>query len=84
MENKKLKRLQLTIGIVVLVLMIIFIGQNWQPIPVNFLGIRIVGNAFLVFICIFLIGLGLGYFWGKLRRKTSLPADNPEPHKLET
>ena len=47
------KRLKLVLIIIALVLISIFIGQNWHPIIVNILGIQFEGRAFLVFALLF-------------------------------
>ena len=47
-ETPNPKKLKLALIIVAIVLISIFIGQNWHPIMVNILGIKFEGRAFLV------------------------------------
>jgi len=56
---------------IVLILTAIFIGQNWQPIKINLLGIEMTGRAFLVFAVIFASGLSIGYFARSIKKNVS-------------
>ncbi|HSV75480.1 MAG TPA: LapA family protein [Bacteroidales bacterium] len=65
---------------IVLILTVIFIIQNWQPISINLLGFMIQGRLFMVLIAFF----GLGFLSGWLGchvRKERKRLENTKPHQ---
>lgn len=68
MEQKKTTNTLLMIlyGIIA-ILAIVFIVQNWQPIPINVFGIKAEGRSFIVFLVIFVLGFFSGWLWKYLR-----------------
>lgn len=84
-ETPNPKKLKLALIIVAIVLISIFIGQNWHPIMVNILGIKFEGRAFLVFAILFVSGFLLGFFSGRLKKNKETPpmqkpSDISTPH----
>ncbi len=66
-------------GLIALVVLI-FIIQNWGKVSFNFLGLRLEGYGFLVFLVIFLLGFLSGWLWAyfrgrKKRRDTKQQAE---------
>ncbi|HSV87581.1 MAG TPA: hypothetical protein VLH61_02975 [Bacteroidales bacterium] len=81
--NAKHMRLKLAFIILALIIIAIFIGQNWQPLTVTLLGIKIEGKAFFVFICLFAAGFALGYLLCKYRKKSKIGNNTAvEPRKV--
>ncbi len=72
-------------GLIALVILL-FIVQNWGMVTFNFLGIKLEGYGFLVFLIIFFLGFFSGWFWSynRNRRKNKMQkADSRETHYIE-
>ena len=53
--------------VIVAILLVVFIAQNWQPVNINVLGLKVEGSSFIVFLGIFALGFFSGWFWSYLR-----------------
>lgn len=69
MENKKNRTWFWIITVVIAAFVLIFIIQNWDKVTFNFLGLRLEGFGFLVFLVIFVLGFGSGWLWEFFRNK---------------
>lgn len=79
MENKKKRIWFWIINGLIGVVVLIFIIQNWGKVTFNFLGLKLEGYGFLVFLVIFLLGFLSGWLWEFLRcRKKEKDAKKPE------
>ena len=71
-KSKTTRALFIAFYIIVAILLIVFVVQNWEPVSINVFGLQVAGRSFLVFLAIFILGFFSGWFWGYLRqtRKT--------------
>ncbi len=71
-------------GLIALVILI-FIIQNWGKVSFNFLGLKLEGYGFLVFLVIFLLGFLSGWLWAYFRgrKKRRNARQEAETHYLK-
>ncbi len=71
-------------GLIALVILV-FIIQNWGVVTFTFLGLKLEGYGFLVFLIIFLLGFFSGWLWSYYRGQQQKRQANMEQqtHKLE-
>ncbi|MFP4064063.1 MAG: hypothetical protein ACLFN2_07815 [Bacteroidales bacterium] len=69
MEEKKNHIMFWVINILIAVILLIFIFQNRGLVRFNFLGLRLEGYGFLVFLIIFLLGFFGGWLWSYFRQQ---------------
>jgi uncharacterized integral membrane protein len=67
MENKKNHTWFWIITVLIAIFVLIFIIQNRGMVSFNFIGLKIEGYGFLVFLVIFLLGFFSGWLWEFLR-----------------
>ncbi len=85
MEQKKNSILFWVINGLIALVVLIFIIQNWGPVKFNFLGLRLEGYGFLVFLVIFLLGFFSGWLWAYFRGRKNRHNEKKgqETHYLE-
>ena len=69
MEQKKQSIWFWAINGLIAVVILLFIIQNWGKVTFNFLGLKLEGYGFLVFIIIFLLGFFSGWLWSYNRNR---------------
>jgi uncharacterized integral membrane protein len=67
MENKKNHTWFWIITVLIAIFVLIFIFQNRELVSFSFIGLKIEGYGFLVFLVIFLLGFFSGWLWEFLR-----------------
>ncbi len=67
MEQKKNRIIFWIINGLIALIVLIFIIQNWGVVKFNFLGLRLEGYGFLVFLVIFFLGFFSGWLWSYFR-----------------
>lgn len=81
MEEKKNHIMFWVINILIAVVLLIFVFQNRGLVRFNFLGLRLEGYGFLVFLIIFLLGFFGGWLWSYFRhQKKDKKPEKPERH----
>ncbi len=63
MEQKKNRIMFWIINGIIAAVVLIFIIQNWGKVTFNFLGLKLEGYGFLVFLVIFALGFLSGWLW---------------------
>lgn len=53
--------------VIIAILLVVFIAQNWQPVNINVFGLKVEGRSFIVFLVIFALGFFSGWIWRYLR-----------------
>ncbi len=79
MEQQKNRTLFWIVNGLIAAVVLIFVIQNWGKITFNFLGIKLEGFGFLVFLIIFLLGFFSGWLWTFTRRRRK----NKDIHKKD-
>ena len=69
MEEKKNRIMFWVINGLIALIVLIFIIQNRGAVQFNFLGLRLEGYGFLVFLIIFLLGFFGGWLWSYFRHQ---------------
>lgn len=69
MEKKKNRTWFWILNGLIALIVVIFIIQNWGKVTFNFLGLKLEGFGFLVFLVIFVLGFFSGWLWENLRRR---------------
>ena len=69
MEKKKNRAWFWILNGLIALIVVIFIIQNWGKVTFNFLGLKLEGYGFLVFLVIFVLGFFSGWLWENLRRR---------------
>ncbi len=69
MEKKKNRTWFWILNGLIALIVVIFIIQNWDNVEFNFLGLKLEGYGFLVFLVIFVLGFFSGWLWENLRRR---------------
>ena len=82
MEHKNKPILFWVINGLIALVVLIFIIQNRGPVEFNFLGLKLTGYGFLVFLIIFLLGFFSGWMWSYLRGRQRR-RDEKQRHELE-
>ncbi len=83
--EKKNRILFWVINGLIAAVVLIFIIQNWGPVQFKFLGLKLEGYGFLVFLVIFLLGFFSGWLWSlfrSLKKRRNQPNEN-KTHYLE-
>ena len=68
MEKKKNQIWFWLLNILIAVVVVFFVVENWAKVSIKLFGLEIVGFGFLVFIVIFLMGFGTGWLWSYFHR----------------
>ncbi len=69
MEKQKKSIWFWILNALIAVIVVIFIIQNWGKVTFSFLGLKLEGYGFLVFLVIFILGFFSGWLWENLRRR---------------
>jgi len=69
MEQKKNRIMFWIINGLIAAVVLIFIIQNWGKVTFNFLGLKLEGFGFLVFLVIFALGFLSGWLWEFFRNR---------------
>lgn len=86
MERKKQSVWFWIVNGIIALIILLFIIQNWGKVTFNFLGLKLEGYGFLVFLIIFLLGFFSGWLWSynRSRKKRKMHGeDNKETHYIE-
>ncbi len=85
MEQKKRGIWFWVVNILIAAVVLIFIIQNWGKVTFNFLGLKLEGFGFLVFLVIFVLGFLTGWLWAYFRgrRNKSKGRTSDDVHYLE-
>ena len=85
MEQKKNRIMFWIINGLIAAVVLIFIIQNWGKVTFNFLGLKLEGFGFLVFLVIFALGFLSGWLWVffRSRRKGKDKEKNKDIHLIK-
>lgn len=85
MEQKSKPIFFWVVNILIALVVLIFIIQNRGPVEFNFLGLKLTGYGFLVFLVIFLLGFFTGWMWSYFRgrKKRHEEKRQEKMHRLE-
>lgn len=85
MEQKKKGVLFWVVNILIAAVVLIFIIQNWGKVTFNFLGLKLEGFGFLVFLVIFVLGFLSGWLWAyfRTRKQKRKPDQDKDVHYIE-
>ncbi len=85
MEQKKRGIWFWVVNILIAAVVLIFIIQNWGKVTFNFLGLKLEGFGFLVFLVIFVLGFLTGWLWAYFRgrRNKGKGRTSDDVHYLE-
>jgi uncharacterized integral membrane protein len=86
MENKKNHTWFWIITVLIAIFVLIFIIQNRGMVSFNFIGLKIEGYGFLVFLVIFLLGFLSGWLWEFLRcrkKENSVKKSDADIHYIK-
>ncbi len=85
MEQKKKGILFWVVNILIAAVVLIFIIQNWGKVEFNFLGLKLEGFGFLVFLVIFVLGFVSGWLtaYFRTRKPNRKSKQDKELHYIE-
>lgn len=85
MEQQKKGILFWVVNILIAAVVLIFIIQNWGKVTFNFLGLKLEGFGFLVFLVIFVLGFLSGWLWAyfRTRKQKRKPDQDKAVHYIE-
>ncbi len=78
MEKKKSRTWFWILNVLIAVVVVVFVVENWAEVSLKFFGMEIRGYGFLVFPAIFLLGFLAGWLWSVLHRLRKKKKANEE------